>query len=50
MSAETLDYLSTLPFLEGVELEAVKRLAGVVEERLYEPGQIILEDRGTGYW
>lgn len=48
MNDEKINVLRNLPFLEGMELVVLKRLAEALTERYFEPGQIILQEGAEG--
>ena len=48
MNDGKVEVLRNLPFLEGVEPDALERLAAAVAERHFQPGQIILEEGSIG--
>ena len=48
MKGAQIEILRQLTFLEGAEPEVVERLAAAAVERIYRPGDIILEEGATG--
>jgi sigma-B regulation protein RsbU (phosphoserine phosphatase) len=48
MTPVDLEALRGLPFLEGARADVLERLAEVAVERRYAPGQVILQEGGTG--
>ncbi len=47
MTTKYVEMLRCLPFLEGAEPEVVEHLAGEVVERIFQPGEVILEEGST---